>query len=487
MTTMRIRLCKVSTVCTPLLLGIVTLLTGCSTVEERGREPVQGRARESGISGGLEAGARRLPDLDANPSLDDYLTYALMNNPGIKAAYERWIAALHKVPQAKSLPNPTLGYSYFIDSVETRVGPQKHRFELMQMIPFFGKLGLRGEAALAAAKATRARYEQERLNLIYRVKDAFYEYYYLGRAIEITRENVDLMIRLERVASQEVRGGAAQQDMLKAQVELGKLRDRLESLRDMRGAVAARLNAELNRPVLSPVPWPGEIKEQQMRFPEEQILQLTRAANWELRALSFEIERNRRLVALAGKEFWPDFGVGVGYVATGEARGGGMVPEDSGKDAVAAMVSLSLPVWRGRLYAGLSEARSGLAAATEAKQQKENTLLSQVRFALYRHNDAIRQTRLYGDTLIPKAQQSLKSSEAGYRGGKVDFVNIIDSERQLLAFRLAYQRALAEHQQRLAELEMSVGRPLAQAFEENGRPTTGGTEGESAPAAENKQ
>jgi len=469
-----------------LLTALSLLLAGCGFVEEKGKEVSEAAVGVSETQRAARASRPQLPTLDENATIDDYLTYALLSNPGLRSAYDRWIAASQKVPQAKSLPNPTLGYGYFIDSIETRVGPQQHRFELMQMIPFFGKLGLRGEAALSAARAARARYEQERLNLLYRVKDAYYEYYYLGRAIQITEENVNLLTRLERVASQQVRGGAAQQDMLKAQVELGKLRDRLESLRDMRAAVAARLNAELNRPTNAPVPWPKEVHEQVMRFPEDQILQLTRSANWELRALSSEIERNRKLVALSRKEFYPDFGVGVAYVATGEARGG-MIPQDSGKDAVAAMLSLSLPVWRNRLHAGLREARASLAAAIEAKQQKENTLLSQVRFALYKHNDAVRQVRLYGDTLIPKAQQALDSSEAGYRAGKVDFVNIIDGERQLLAFRLAYERALAEHQQRMAELEMLVGRPLAQPIEEKEESSAGGTTIESAPPAEGQE
>jgi len=473
MTVRRFGLGNVPTVALFLLLGSLALLPGCGILEEKGGGALEATPTQPAISPPAEAPSPRMPQLDQDSTIDDYLAYALMNNPGLKSAFDRWKAALEKVPQAKSLPNPSLGYSYFIESIETRVGPQQHRFELMQKIPFFGKLGLRGEVALAAAKADRARYEQETLNLLYRVKDSYYEYYYLGRAIRITEENVNLLTRLEKVASQQVRGGAAQQDMLKAQVELGKLRDRLESLQDMRGAVAAKLNAELNRPILSPVPWPKEVKKQKMRHPDDQILQLARTANWELTALSFEIEKSRKMLALARKEFWPDFGIGVGYIATGEARGGGMSPADSGKDAVAAMLSVSLPVWRSRLDAGVREARAALSATVEAKQQKENTLLSQVRFTLYRHNDALRRVRLYAETLIPKARQALDASDAGYRAGKVDFVNIIDSERELLAFRLAYERALVEHQQRMAELEMLVGQSLAGALQEGEKPPVG--------------
>lgn len=444
-----------------LVIIVVGLQAGCSSFRRTEPPSAVQHATGDAVAEGRLLFPSQLPTLDENATLEDYVTYALLNNAGLKAAYGRWMAAVQRVPQVKSLPNPTVGYSYFIESIETRVGPQRHRFELMQMIPFPGKLGLREESAFAAAKAEGARFEQEKLNVLFRVKDAYYEYYYLAQSIRVTEENVGLLTRLEEVASQQVRAGASQQDMLRAQVELGKLQDRLASLRDMRGAIEARLNAELNRPITTPLPWPRQIAEQTLTLTQNDVFAFARSGNWELRALDFEVERSRKAVALARKEFYPDFGVGVGYVATGEARAGIMNPDDSGKDALTAMVSVNLPVWRGRLKAGLEEARATLSATTESRNQKENMLLSQVRLALYRYNDAVRQVRLYGETLIPKAEQALSSAEAGYRAGKVDFVNIIDSERQLLAFHLAYERALADQQQRHAELEMLAGRSLA--------------------------
>lgn len=144
---------------TPLfLLGILAVLAGCTTVEERGQDAIRATVRSSGVPGIAGAAPGPMPDLDENATIHDYLTYALLNNPGVRSAFETWRAALERVPQAKALPDPTLGYGYFIRNIETRVGPQRHRFELMQKIPFFGKLGLRGEAALAVAKAAAARY-----------------------------------------------------------------------------------------------------------------------------------------------------------------------------------------------------------------------------------------------------------------------------------------------------------------------------------------
>jgi cobalt-zinc-cadmium efflux system outer membrane protein len=445
---------------TGMLTVLLALVVGCSSVQNEGREPAARTAPSAEGEIGSSPVTQPMPQLDEDATLHDYLTYALLNNPGLKSSFERWTSALERIPQARSLPDPVVNYGYFIRSIQTRVGPQRHRIELMQKIPFFGKLGLRENAALAEAKAAAAHFEQEKLNLLYRVKSVYAEYSYLGQAIRITEENVDLMSRLEEVASQRFRAGAAQQDVLKAQVELGKLTDRLASLQDMRHAVAAKLNAELNRPIASLVPWPDKLAEQTVALSQEQILQLARAENQELKALSFEVQKSEAMLALARKEYWPDFALGVGYIATGEAQAGPMAPADSGDDAIAAMVSVNLPIWGARLSAGVRGARAAMEATIYAKQQMENMLLSKVRFALYKYDDALRQLRLYEKTLIPKAEQAIAASEAGYRSGKVEFVNIIDGERNLLAFRLAYEGALMEQHQRLAELEMLVGRPL---------------------------
>jgi outer membrane protein TolC len=56
---------------------------------------------------------------------EQYLTTAANNNPELKASFNEYMAALEKVPQVKSLPDPRFAFGYFIQPVETRVGPQQ--------------------------------------------------------------------------------------------------------------------------------------------------------------------------------------------------------------------------------------------------------------------------------------------------------------------------------------------------------------------------
>ena len=158
------------------------------------------------------------------------------DNDGIddEAAFNRWKAALEKIPQARSLPDPRFSYRYFIKEVETRVGPQRQAFELSQMFPWFGKLDLAGNAAAQAAQAAYHAYEGAKRRLFQEVKFTYYDLYYLGRSLAVTDENVKLLIHLEEVVRARYRAAAASHpDMIKVQIELGKLEDRLKTLRDM--------------------------------------------------------------------------------------------------------------------------------------------------------------------------------------------------------------------------------------------------------------
>ena len=400
-------------------------------------------------------------DLAEDAALEDYLRYAGMHNPGLEAAFNQWKAALERIPQVRSLPDPRFNYRYFIENVETRVGPQRQAFGLSQTFPWFGKLALRGGVALEEARATQARYEAKKQRLFYDVKRAYYEYYYLARGIAVVEENYRLVKYLEGVARTRFKAAAAQHpDVIRAQVELGKLDDQLRSLKDLRGALAARLNAVLNRPIDTPIPWPKTIPEAVGKLDGAALGKSLRLTNPELQALQHEIAKHRTGISLAKKEYYPDITVGVDYVDTAK-RGGVSPPSDSGQDAVAAGFSINLPIWRGKYDAGVRESFARFGAATKTRIDRQNLLAADLATAIYHYDDAARKIDLYRDTLVPKAQQSVKATEASFRAGQSTFIDLIDAERVLLQFQLAYERALTDGATRLAEIEMLVGDRVA--------------------------
>lgn len=391
--------------------------------------------------------------------LSDYLQYAAINNAGLKAAFEQWKAAVEQLPQAQSLPDPRFTYGYFIKEVETRVGPQRQRFGIMQVFPWFGKIEARTDAAAVAAKAAWKRYEAAKLKLFFEVKDAFYEYAYLVRSIRIARENLELIKYFEEVArTKYAAAAAAHPDIIRAQVELAKLDDVLKSLEQMREPVMARLNASLNRPTFEPLPWPKPDEPKLVEIDHKKMMMILKKTNPQLEALSFEVLASKSNLELAKKDFYPDIGAGVDWIQTNDAIAPGVA--DDGKDPVILMFSINLPIWRDGLKAAERQAKANLRQIEQERLETENTLIAEAQRRLYDLEDSNRKTKLYGDALIPKAEELLNASQTAYQSGTVDFLSLIDAQRTLLMFQLHYERAITNSQQRLAELEMLVGAQL---------------------------
>jgi cobalt-zinc-cadmium efflux system outer membrane protein len=402
----------------------------------------------------------RRPELGEQPTLNDYLRVAALNNPGLAAAFHRWKAAVEQVPQVAALPDPRLTYRHFIREVETRVGAQRNALALTQTFPWFGNLSLRSDAAAEGAKARFQQYQAAKLRLFYRVKLAYYEYGFLRQAVKTVDDNLRLMKNIDAVARTRYKATAASHpDVIRLQVEMGKLDDRLRELRDLRGPIVARLNAALNRPAAAELPWPGEIEEKGVSVTDADLFAWLGESNPELKALAHEIARNRRGIDLAKKDYFPDVTIGLDWIDTA-ASTGGRHPSDDGKDPLVAMVSVNVPIWREKLSAGVRQARHRHQAARHQRTQQANTLAAELRLALYGFRDAERKIDLYRDTLIPKAAESLKVTQTAFGAGKATFTDLIDAQRVYLEFELGYRRGLASRAQRLAELEMLVGREI---------------------------
>lgn len=440
--------------CCGMVAGLALALAGCASTT--GSSADQSRQMEESVRRAMTGSHAQLPTLGSKSKINDYLAYAALNNPGLEAAFNRWKAELEMVAQARTLPDPRFNYGNFIQEVETRVGPQQQRVGLSQMFPWFGKLELRGAAAMAGANAAQQQYESAKLKLFDEVKQAYYELYYVGRAVGIAEENVELLKYFEEVARSKYEAGKAQQaDVLKAQVELDRLRDRVRTLQDLKHPTLARLNATLNRPAAAQLPWPTHFPPTRISNTRPALVQQIVKFNPELKRLDFLAEKEQANIALAKKEFYPDVTLGLDYVQTGDARMSG-VP-DSGKDPVMLGVSVNLPLWRDKYRAGVRQAVNRYNATRLERQDRANLLTSDLELALFKFQDAQRKIVLYRDSLIPKADQNVKVIQRSYESGKSDFLSLIDAERVLLEFQLTYERAVADREQGLSTVEKLVG------------------------------
>jgi cobalt-zinc-cadmium efflux system outer membrane protein len=167
------------------------------------------------------------------------------------------------------------------------------------------------------------------------------------------------------------------------------------------------------------------------------------------------VSKEKINIQLARKEYWPDFSLGVDYILTGEARMPGVM--DSGKDPVAAMLSIQLPLWAKKNKAGVKEASSRYQAAVQQRQEEENNLAARLEMVLFQYRDAERKVTLYKESLLPRAQQALEVTRSAFESGNASFLDLIDTQRTLLEFELAYEEAKTHRAQQLAALEMLTG------------------------------
>ena len=397
----------------------------------------------------------------AGRDVASHIEYALKNNQKLQAAYTNYRAVNETIEKVSSLPDLRLGYVEYIKPVETRVGPQLRSFSISQSFPWFGTLSQGGEINREKAMAARANFDDVILEVIAGTKTAYHEFAYLANAIEVTGEHIRLLTQWEDVARARYSSGSGNySDVIKSQVELGVLLDRLAELEDQRRPLAADLNALLNRAHTAPVEIEPSPTIEMPRFDPMVLTDLMLTDNPSLLAWDHQAQASLNAEKYAGKQGSPRFSLGLNYIFTGNARSDG-VP-DSGTDAFMASFGLSLPLWRGKYDSASREAVNRYHTALSSRGENINTLQASLERALFRFRNAARKVELYRTTLIPKGRQSLGALRAAYEAGESRFLDLVDAERLLLEFELSKIRGGADVLIQAAALERIVGGPLSQ-------------------------
>ncbi|MHB9028058.1 MAG: TolC family protein [Candidatus Latescibacterota bacterium] len=392
--------------------------------------------------------------LTEKSTLDDFRAYAGANNPELRAARLRWQAALERIPQARALPDPQLGYRF--EDMGGGFGSWEHRLEASQMFPWFGKRDLMGDREGIMADIEEQMYQEMKLRLSTMVTGAYTEYYFLSREITVTEENLKLLSYLERVAqSRYTAGKGSQSDVIKAQVEMGVLEERIQSLRDMLRPTAAKLNAALNRPGDAPLPAPSGLPDVDITRDETRLASWLKEHNPSLKAASFQTQSSDKAVELARKEYYPDIMLGIG-VGTGKDSIAGAM--GSRRNSFMGMFSLNIPLWGRKNRAAVNEAQEIRRSSEQARNNRENELAAELQEALYRWRDSERKVRLYRDSLLPKARQSLAVSQRAFEAGNAGFLDLVDAQRMLLELELSLERALSDRVQSHAVIVQLTGR-----------------------------
>lgn len=392
-------------------------------------------------------------------SVDSLLDFAKTRNPEYAAMQAEAQASGQRITPAGALPDPRLR-AELMDITKGgeqnptlspgRVGST--RYTLMQEVPWFGKRDLKRDIAELEAEAAKGRALGTWTELSARIKTAYAQFYYVHGNERLTREILDLMIRLEKIAQVRYAGGlAAQQDVVRAQVEQTNLRNDLIALENERRGLRARMNALLSRPapaalaepaVLRTLPAPAKLDYAAL---EDRV----RARNPLLFVEDARIKAAEKSRELTYKNRYPDFTFGVA--------------PNQFQNSVKQwdlMVEINIPLQQATRRSQERESEAMLTAARSRKEAASNQVLSELSENIASLEAARRTETLVTASLLPQAELTFQAALPGYETGKVDFATLIDALRQIRQAKQNLIKAQAESQARLGEIERLLGEDL---------------------------
>lgn len=393
--------------------------------------------------------------------LDDLIQKVVTQNPQLQSSYQGWEASKTRISQQEALPDPTLGLnlmnlpvnSFSLDQ-EPMTGKQ---ISLMQPFPFPGKLSLKGDLARSESEITLHQYQELKNQLIKNAKQAYYDLYYIDQALTTVANNQELLKEFVEIA--ETRYGVGkgiQQDVLRAQVALSKMIDRELKLNQQRESIQATINTLINEPADTPV---GKAVAAEPELQKQELNELVQRADSTspmLAAWKTAVKQSEQQVDLALKDRYPDFAVGVAYTQRNELQNG--MP---GYDFVSAMFNIKIPLFYNKKQnKKVQEIRIKQSSMEYRYQNVANSIEQMLQQALTSLEKNRRLIDLYQTGIIPQAEESLESSQAGYQNDKVDFLSLLDSELTLFEFRLDYHRFVADYHKAIAEIEALTGTEL---------------------------
>ncbi|MDQ8209434.1 TolC family protein [Coraliomargarita sp. SDUM461003] len=403
------------------------------------------------------------PQAQSLVSLEDYLRQAQIANPQLKAFERRYEAAMQRIPQVSALPDPMFQITSFVESVQTRTGPQENVLMLSQRIPWFGKLSSREAAASADAEALWYAYQSQHLMLARTVSLGFYEYGYTEEAIRLTRENRDLLRELEPVVEEKVRAGGEINALLRLKVEIGKIDDRLQSLTQKRVAQSAQLSELLALPETSLLAWPEWEAPKPVSLNGPALVQAIRASNPELQMLKRKVASAEARREIARLESYPDITLGINYIQIGDPEVNPTTP-DAGNDPWGVTVAVNIPIWFGKYDAAKEEALASKRSSEHEYENRYNALRGELSASLALLADANRRLTLYGEELLGLAEQAVENTRESYQNGRTGILELIDSERSLLDLQLLYWRAAADASQQRVVIQTLANQPILGTF-----------------------
>jgi len=400
----------------------------------------------------VESSAVSQSDVQQTLSLEDLVREALEKNPEAQSALHTVKGLERRVPQVKTLPDPVVGVGWAGNpapfSTMSGDASSYRGVTVSEQFPYPGKLKLQGAIAGKEADAAQADYEAVRRRVTVEAKAAFYDYFYFDKAIQTTNKNKDLLEKLSKIAEARYRvGKAMQQDVLRSQVEVSLLLEKLTMLEQQKDTAQARINTFLLRAPEAPLPPAAGVEPATMRYSLDELYALAGDNDTAVLRNQRMVERSRLSVALAQKEYRPDFGVSYMYQQ-----------RTAQPDMNGVTFSVNIPVfYRSKQRQGVAQASEDLISSEKMRDNRQNEVRFELKQQYLAAKASERLLTLYSKGVVPQSSLALESSMSSYQVGNVDFLSLVANFTTLLDYEIDYYRQLADYQTALARIESLTG------------------------------
>lgn len=383
--------------------------------------------------------------------LDGYLEKAALQNPSLKAKFNMYLAALEKVEQQGSLPDPTVSFGYFISPVETRVGAQRFKAGLSQMFPWKGTLPKQKQLAASLAQVKFEEFQAAKNMLFLEVKNAHLELYELEKQIEINAINLELLKSFEPISKTKYESNLASlADLVRVQIKIDEATTQLELLKLKREPLLSDFNTLLNNEI--PLTIEQIDLNRDLSTEKELGVSLDSAIknNPNIRASQEQIMAAGHQLALAELSNKPKLGLGLEYGFIQKRD----VPnvQDNGKDILAPTISLSLSIFRRKNEALKQEAGFMQEAYKSQIEAVQNQITNQWAMADFEFERANTELQLYQKEL-EKTELLLKLLTADYSNSNTQFEQLLSTLQLILQLKLSALNASVNLQKSLFSYE----------------------------------
>lgn len=392
-------------------------------------------------------------------TLQQIVDTAVKNNPQLTESQKRWEQKSAGIPVASAWSNPKFGIMKD-DIPAGTLNPfngMMTEYSLTQEIMNPSKLKAMGKMAESDALMAKANYQDKQVEIYTNAKQAYLDLLFASKALEIGKENQQLMGQLVQIAQINYSTGMVSlQDALKAQTEFSKMTTDLLSMSSMETVAKAKLNIMMGHSADTLVSVKEEFTAPPPNF-DLGALQKSAAENKPaVLSMQRQVEMGQRGVELAQKQKLPDYELQLGYKSYKKTE----MPEDFKPNTWKVGVMAMLPIWQGKNQGQIKSAAADLDASKASLTNMQNMTSLDIQMALVEAQSAWRQIDLYKNTIIPQAEQTYQAGIVGYTNGKVDFMALLDSLNALRNAKLDYYKARINYERAAANLEKAVGKPL---------------------------